>query len=158
MLFGISYAVLWLILFVVLIIIEASSLNLITIWFAIGALLAMLAALLGVPVYFQVVIFIISSALMLAFTKPIVQNVLKVKKERTNADKIIGEKGIVIEKIDPINGTGQVKVGGQMWAARSIDDIEIEINEMVEIQEISGVKLFVKKCLKDQIISIKGGN
>lgn len=149
MLFGIPYAVLWLIVFIVLIIIEASSLNLITIWFAIGALLAMFAALLGVPVYFQVVIFIISSAVMLAFTKPIVQNVLKIKKERTNADKVIGEKCIVIEKIDPINGTGQVKVGGQMWAARSIDDVEIEINEMVEVQEISGVKLFVKRCLKD---------
>lgn len=149
MLFGISYAVWWLILFIVFVIIEASTLNLITIWFAIGALLAMFVALLGVPVYFQVVIFIISSAIMLAFTKPIVQNVLKVKKERTNADRVIGEIGIVVEKIDPINGTGQVKVGGQMWAARSIDDAVIEVNEKVEVKKISGVKLFVKMYLKD---------
>lgn len=149
MLFGISYAVWWLILFIVLIIVEAATLNLVTIWFAIGALLAMFAALLGAPVYFQVVIFVISSAIMLAFTKPIVQNLLKVKKERTNADRVIGELGIVVEKIDPVNSTGQVKVGGQIWTARSIDDAVIEVNEKVEVKKISGVKLFVKRYLKD---------
>jgi membrane protein implicated in regulation of membrane protease activity len=148
MIFGIPYPVLWLAVAVILVVIEASSLNLLTIWFALGALAAMVASLFGIPLYFQAVVFIVTSAILLYFTKPIVKNFLSVRKERTNADKVIGEKGIVVERIDPISGTGQVKVRGQIWTARSADDLVIEENETVEIQEISGVKLFVKKCLE----------
>ena len=96
MLNEIPLSFLWLILAVILIIIEASTQNLITIWFAIGALFAVFAALIKIPLYFQLVVFVIVSAILLYFTKPIVNRFLKVKKERTNADKIIGEKGIVI--------------------------------------------------------------
>ncbi|HEY9058971.1 MAG TPA: NfeD family protein [Pseudobacteroides sp.] len=137
--------VLWLIIAVVLGVIEASSLNLITLWFAIGAVAAMISALFGIPFIYQVVIFVIVSALMLYFTKPLIKKFLYVRKEKTNADRIIGDKGIVVEKIDPVNSTGQVKIRGQIWTARSTDDKIIELDELVEVQEISGVKLFVKK-------------
>ncbi|KNY25585.1 NfeD family protein [Pseudobacteroides cellulosolvens] len=142
---SIPLAVWWLILAVVLGIIEASSFNLITIWFSIGAVAAMISSLFGVPFIYQVVIFIMMSALLLYFTKPLIKKFLNVRKEKTNADRIIGEKGIVVEKIDPVNGTGQVKIGGQIWTARSTNDEVIDLNELVEIQEILGVKVFVKK-------------
>lgn len=136
---------LWLIIAVVLGVIEASSLNLITLWFAIGAVAAMISALFGIPFIYQVVIFIMVSALLLYFTKPLIKKFLYVRKEKTNADRIIGDKGIVVERIDPVNGTGQVKIGGQIWTARSTDDEVIELGELVDVQDISGVKVFVKK-------------
>jgi len=148
MLNEIPLSFLWLILAVILIIIEASTQNLITIWFAIGALFAVFAALIKIPLYFQLVVFVIVSAILLYFTKPIVNRFLKVKKERTNADKIIGEKGIVIEKIDPLKSTGQVKVGGLIWTARSEDGTQIDVDEVVEVKEISGVKIIVKSINK----------
>ncbi len=142
---NIPIAVWWLILAVVLGIIEAASFNLITLWFSIGAVAAMISSFFGIPFIYQVVIFILISALLLYFTKPLIKKFLYIKKEKTNADRIIGEKGIVVEKIDPVNGTGQVKIGGQIWTARSTNDETIELNELVEVQEILGVKVFVKK-------------
>lgn len=148
--FGTMHSVMWLIIAVILGIIEASTLSLVTIWFAIGALFAMIAALIGIPLKYQIVIFIITSGVLLYFTKPIVKNILKVRVKRTNADMAIGEKGIVIEKIDPRNSTGQVKVRGQVWSARSIDEQYIAEDEMIEVEEISGVKLVVKRCLDNK--------
>lgn len=145
MLFSVPNSVWWLIIAVILGIIEASTLGLVTIWFAIGALFAMIASLIGIPFFYQVIVFIIVSTLLLYFTKPIIKNFLKVKTVKTNADKAIGEKGIVIEKIDTINSTGQVKVRGQVWTARSSDGQDIDVDEIIEVQEISGVKLIVKR-------------
>lgn len=135
----------WLFLAVILMVIEALTQNLVTIWFAIGALIAVFAALIKIPLYFQFAVFIVVSAVLLYFTKPIVNKFFKVKKERTNADKIIGEKGIVIEKIDPVKNTGQVKVGGLIWTARSEDGSQIDEDEVVEVKEITGAKVIVKK-------------
>lgn len=142
---GIPYSVLWLILAILLGIIEASTLGLFTIWFAIGAVFAMFAAMLGAPLIVQMLVFIAISGVLLFFTKPIIKKFLYVKKEKTNADKVIGEKGIVIEKIDYKNSTGQVKVKGQVWTARANNEDDIEENEIVEVKEISGVKLIVKR-------------
>lgn len=142
----IPYSAIWLAIAVILGIIEASTFNLMTIWFAAGALFAMIAALIGIPVYYQVVVFIVISGLLLYFTKPFIKKFLKIKPERTNADRVIGETGVVIEKINSRNGTGKVKVGGQIWSARSPDEAEIAVDEIVRIQDISGVKLIVKKA------------
>ncbi len=148
MLNNIPHPVLWLVIAVVLGIIEALTLSLMTIWFAIGALFAIIAAMFGIPFFYQVVVFIVTSSVLLYFTKPIIKKFLKVKNVKTNADKVVGEKGVVIEKIDSGNGTGQVKVGGQVWSAKSIDGQAIAVDEMIEVQEISGVKLIVKRSLK----------
>jgi membrane protein implicated in regulation of membrane protease activity len=142
---GIPYPVLWLVVAVILGIVEALTVGIITIWFAIGALFAMILALLGLPFYIQVISFIVVSSVLLYFTKPIVKDFLKVKAQRTNADKVLDEEGIVIERIDQNHGLGQVKVRGQVWSARSFDGQDVEEGETVEIQEISGVKLIVKR-------------
>lgn len=141
----IPYSVFWLVIAVVLGIIEAATLGLVTIWFAIGALFAMVFAMVGLPLSVQLIVFIISSSILLYFTKPILKKYLKVKLQKTNADRAVGEIGIVIEEIDPVLGKGQVKVRGQIWSARTVDNQGIAVDEKVEVQEISGVKLIVKK-------------
>ena len=142
---GVSYAVMWLVLAIVLVGIEAATLGLFTIWFAIGALVALIVSLTGLPFIYQLISFIITSGVLLYFTRPIVKNFLVKKTQRTNSDRMLGEKGIVIERIDPVLGKGQVKVLGQIWSAKSSDGESIAVDEMVEVQEISGVKLIVKK-------------
>jgi membrane protein implicated in regulation of membrane protease activity len=141
----ISYSVIWLVIAVVLGIIEAATLGLVTIWFTIGALFAMVFAMVGLPLPVQLIAFIISSSILLYFTKPILKKYLKVKLQKTNADRAVGEIGIVIEEIDPVLGKGQVKVRGQIWSARTVGNQGIAVNEKVEVQEISGAKLIVKK-------------
>lgn len=145
----IPHSVIWLVISVILGVIEAATLALVTIWFAIGALFAMIFAMLGFPLSVQVIAFIISSSLLLYFTKPILKKYLKVNTVKTNADRVIGEVGVVIESIDPVLGKGQVKVRGRIWSARSADNQPLLENTKVEIQEIAGVKLIVKK-LKDE--------
>ncbi|MCX7709176.1 MAG: NfeD family protein [Clostridia bacterium] len=142
---GISYAVLWLVVAIVLGAVEAVTLGLVTLWFALGAILAMLAALAGFSFLSQIIAFIVSSAILLYFTRPIARNYLKLKSERTNADRVIGETGVVIEKIDVTNGSGQVKVLGQVWSARSVDSQDIPVDTKIQVKEISGVKLLVKR-------------
>lgn len=145
MLYGISHAVIWLAAAIVLGIVEALTLGLVTLWFAVGALFALFAALAGLSFMVQVIVFIVSSGVLLYFTRPIARNYLKLKSERTNADRVLGETGIIIEKINVENGTGQVKVLGQVWSARSFDNQDIPVDTKVEIKEISGVKLIVKR-------------
>lgn len=142
---GIMYSIMWLILAIVLVGIEAATLGIFTIWFAIGALAALIISLTGLPFLYQVIAFIITSGVLLYFTRPIVKNFLVKKTHRTNSNRLIGEKGVVIEKIDVVLGKGQVKIFGQIWSARSFDNESIDVDEMVEVQEISGVKLIVKK-------------
>jgi membrane protein implicated in regulation of membrane protease activity len=149
---GIPYSIFWLIVAVLLAVVEAFTLGIATIWFAIGALLAMFVALLGLPFIYQVSAFIILSAVLLYFTRPIVKKYLKIRTESTNADRLIGKTGIVIEKIDSIQGIGQVKILGQIWSARSADN-DIIVGERVEVQEIAGVRLIVKRVeeIKNQM-------
>ena len=135
----------WLIVAIVLAGIEAATLGIVTIWFALGALVALIVSLTGLPFVYQIIAFIVTSSVLLYFTRPIVKNLLVKKTHRTNADRLVGEKGVVIEKIDAVLGKGQVKIYGQIWSARSYDNESIDVDEMVEVQEISGVKLIVKK-------------
>ena len=93
----------------------------------------------------QALVFIITSTLLLIFTKPLVDKFIKIPKEvKTNAYSIIGKKGIVISKINNIEGVGQIKIDGEVWSAKSATDEDIPENTEVEIVEIDGVKAVVK--------------
>lgn len=138
-----TYGILWIIIAIVCVIIEAATLGLTTIWFAAGAILAWISAELGLHIMGQVLIFLISSSVLLYFTRPIASKYLKIGHTRTNADTLIGKVGLVTEKIDSINSTGQVKISGQVWSAKSKEIIEV--GEKVEVLEIQGVKLVVNK-------------
>lgn len=133
----------WLVAAVVLGVIEAFTAGLVTIWLVFGALAAWLAAILGLPFLGQFIIFIIVSYVMLITTRPIMKKWLTREVVKTNADRLIGQIGIVTEKINRIEGVGQVKVAGQIWSAVPAAGNEIEPGAKVRIDEIVGVKLVV---------------
>ena len=140
----IPMAVIWLIAVVVFVVAEAATLGLTSIWFACGSLLAMVAALLDVSIWGQLLVFILGSALLLASTRKWVSK-LKLGRVKTNADRIIGQQAVVIQTIDNQAAKGQVRVGGQVWTARSVEDEPILAGTQVEVVQITGVKVIVKK-------------
>ena len=143
----IPMAVIWLISVVVFVVAEAATLGLTSIWFACGSLLAMVAALLDVSIWGQLLVFILGSALLLASTRKWVSK-LKLGRVKTNADRIIGQQAVVIQTIDNQAAKGQVRVGGQVWTARSVEDEPILAGTQVEVVQITGVKVIVKKMEK----------
>ena len=137
----------WIIAMVVFLIIEAATVGIASIWFAIGALCAMVAAMLDVSVLWQIVIFIVVSTVTLCFTRPIIKKHINGKVVPTNADAIIGKECRVVETVDNIAGTGGVYVDGKTWTARSIDDEPIAVGEIVKAERIEGVKLIVSRAM-----------
>ncbi|MCM1285864.1 MAG: NfeD family protein [Acetobacter sp.] len=124
---------------------EAITAQLVSIWFVAGAIGGLIAAMLNAPIYLQVVVFIVITILALAITRPLVKKYIKPKMQRTNADRVISQIGIVAEEIDNINGKGEVRIDGKVWSARSADNNVIPLESKVQVLEISGVKLIVKK-------------
>lgn len=143
--FGINPSVFWVCAVIVLAIIEAATLGLTVIWFAVGALGAAAAAYMGISAMGQIITFLIISTIMLIFTKPLIKDKLKVKNTPTNLDRTVGQKGVVIEKIDNIEGKGQIKVGGLTWTARNQTEEIIPVGADVEVIAIQGVKAIVRK-------------
>ena len=139
----IGYA--WLITIIACVVIEAMTVSLTTIWFAIGAIAAWLVYLTGLRLEVQIIVFLLVSTLSLIFTRPIAMEKLKIGRIKTNADSIIGQYYKVESTIDNINNKGTVNVRGQLWTARSVDDQVIEKDEIIVVKEIVGVKLIVKK-------------
>lgn len=134
---------LWTFIFVILCVIEANTSNLVTIWFALGSLVTMIAVALGASVYLQLVVFVISSVVILALTRPFVKKKLAVNIEKTNADRVIGKTAIVGESITADKFAGTVTVQGRVWSAVSSDGSPIESGKEVVVEAIEGVKLVV---------------
>lgn len=141
---------LWLIALVLFAVVEAATAGLVCIWFAVGALAALIAALLGAGVLAQVVVFAVVSAVALAATRPLVRRMTHGKAVATNADRVLGAIAKVTEPIDNENSTGAVYVDGKTWTARSTDGTVVPAGERVEVTDIEGVKLFVKLCEKTE--------
>lgn len=135
----------WLMSFVVLLVIEIVTLGLTTVWFALGAIAAFLAAYVGTSILVQIIVFLIVSIVLLIVTRPIVMKHFNQKRERTNAESLIGQKAIVIETIDSIHSVGRVEVNGMEWAAKTDESDVIEKDTIVSIKGIQGVKLIVEK-------------
>ena len=139
-----SMITIWLIVFVVLVIIEIITMGLTTIWFAGGALVATLAAAVHAPLCVQIVLFLVVSALLLFFTRPVAVKYFNKDRVRTNVERLIGQQAIVISEINNLQGIGQVTVNGQEWSARSTDEeAAIPVGCVVIIERVSGVKLIV---------------
>ena len=144
-LFGltVSTIVFWLIIALIMLIVEALTAGLTTIWFAGGAFAALVCALLDLPTAVQIVIFFIVSICLLVFTRKIFVEKLKTGSQKTNVDALIGERAIV-EAAIPAYGVGQVKVGSQVWSAVcEKPDMEIEAGKLVKIHAIEGIKVIV---------------
>lgn len=135
-------ASIWLVIFIVLVIIELITINLVTIWFAIAAVFALLVDIITRNTMLEIIVFIVSSFLLLLLTKPLIKKIKVKKVEATNLDMVINKVGIVTEDIldDKI---GEVKVLGKRWSAYS--STELKKDEKVKILSIDGVKLKVEK-------------
>ncbi len=139
-------SVIWLGIVVVLLIIEALTMGLTTIWFAGGALIAFVTALAGGPMPLQIGVFLVISTLLLIFTRPAAAKFMNHKVEKTNVDSLIGKHAVVTERVDNLQGLGRVMVGSVDWTARSKDEsIVLEKDEVVKILKVDGVKLIVDK-------------
>lgn len=139
------FSIIWLVAVIVFLIVEALSVQLISIWLAGGALVAMVLALLNVDFWIQVLCFAFVSLILIFLTRPLVKRMLNKKIEATNADRSIGKEATVTAEINNILGKGQVNLSGQIWSARSVDDSIINEGETVVVDKIDGVKLIVSK-------------
>ena len=132
----------WLVLFVILALFELATVNLVSIWFAIGAIIATFVSLVTDNIMIHLAVFTITSILLLLLTKPFVKKIKRKDVVPTNLDRVIGKIGVVTEKIEK-DGIGEVKVLGKRWSAYS--DKEIKENCKVKVLSINGVKLKVEE-------------
>ena len=136
--------IIWLVLLIVFAASEAATVGLTSIWFAAGALAALVAALLGGALWVQVTLFLAVSLLCLAAVRPLAKKHLNSRVEPTNADRVIGAEAQVTEDINNIHGKGAVVIRGMAWSARSHDGRPIPADTMVRVLRIEGVKVFVE--------------
>lgn len=140
-----SMTTFWIIAMVVFLVIEAVTVGIVSVWFAIGALFAMVTAMLGANLWVQITVFLVVSAIALYFTRPLVKKFVNNKVEPTNADMLIGKECRVVETIDNLSGTGAVYVDGKTWTARTVGEEIIPEGQLVKAERIEGVKLIVSK-------------
>lgn len=133
----------WLMLLIVCLVLEANTVSLVSIWFAAGALSAMIASLCNGQLWLQGALFFGVSIILLLALRPAFRKFIKPKLIKTNVDAIIGAQGIVVEDIDNIAAAGQVKVGNMHWTARSADNTPITAGTLVTVEKIEGVKVMV---------------
>lgn len=145
---GTAAVLFWVIIAAILLLLEGATAQLVSIWFAVGAIVAIIPALLGTPLWFQLLIFLIFSILFLFWIRPIIRERISVKKQPTNADMVLGQTGIVLETIDNIKGTGRVSAMGLTWTARTAQEEIVYPETEVLIHRIEGVKLIVTPVTK----------
>lgn len=139
----------WIAATVAFVALEAATVGLVSIWFAVGSACALIAAALNAQFWVQLVVFIAVSAVVLAFLRPVARKYLKVRARPTNADKVLGAVCPVTEAIDNIAGTGAVLAGGKEWTARSFSGAAIPAGEKVRAVAIRGVTLMVEKVREE---------
>lgn len=139
-----NMSIVWVVLMVVFLVVEAATAGLTCIWFAVGSLAALIAALFDAQLWLQIVWFLVISFVTLYFTRPLVKKYVNSRSQPTNADMVIGKEALVTEDIDNVEATGAVSVGGKVWTARSADGGRIKAGAVVSVLRIEGVKLIVE--------------
>ncbi len=133
----------WIALIVIFVIVEIATVQLVTVWFAIGSVAGLIAYAFKLDIWLQLLIFAVVSAIALAATRPFVKKFTEGHKQPTNADRYIGEEAFVTERIENALAKGVVKIGGLEWTARSADNEIFEVGEKVTVEAIDGAKLIV---------------
>ena len=140
------YSIFWFAAFGVLLLIEILTLGLTTIWFAIGALAAMILAIIGFSLPVQIIGFLVVSVVLLWFTRPVATRYLNSKTTKTTAESLVGKKARVTENINNLKSEGTVIINGLEWTARSTkDEVTFRTDDIVRVAGISGVKLIVEQ-------------
>ena len=143
---GISESLIWLIITVALSVAEIFTMGLVTIWFAAGAAVAFVLALIGVPLSVQIAAFLVVSIVILVLVRPIATKHFNNRLKKTNIDAYVGRKLIAKTDIDNLHGTGKVDMDGSTWiAVSSMDNIIIRAGETVKVVEVRGAKLIVER-------------
>ena len=143
------YLIIWLVLMVVFLMVESQSVTMVSLWFAAGALGALIAELCGAELWLQIVIFFAVSIVLLASLRPIARKYFTPKIIKTNVDSVIGQTGLVTADIDNVTAQGQVKLGAMEWSARSTSGENIKAGSLVKVDKIEGVKAFVTPVKED---------
>ena len=145
----ISWWIIWLVIAVIMLVIEIATTGLATLWFAIGAVVAMIMDLCGASVASQIIAMAAISAVCfvvcMIWVKPKLESLRKKNVQKTNADRLIGREGVVIVPFNSTEGKGQVKVDGQIWSAKSGEDYTE--GTKVTVKAIEGVKLVVERAV-----------
>ena len=135
--------ILWVGLMVLFGILELATVNLVSIWFVAGSLVAMIAALMGASIWVQIVLCLVTAGILLACLQPFVRKFVTPKKTATNADIVLGREAYLTEAVDNIRGTGTLKLDGKEWTVRSTDQTVLPAGTLVKIVKLEGVKLYV---------------
>ena len=149
-----EYAIFWLILSVIFLIVEASTVGIVSAWFAAGALCAMGAALLEWELWIQIAVFAVVSVLLLLSLRPILRKYFTPRLTRTNVDAVIGTQGLVMETVDNLEGTGRIKLGGMEWSARSTNGQKLPVGTLAKVDKIEGVKVFLTPVNAEQEVTV----
>lgn len=140
---NVTWLIIWFAAVIVFAVVEVLTIQLTSIWLAIGAVAGMAACTFGAPLYVQLLAFAIVSLILLICTRPFVRKFIKMKEVKTNADRLVGMTAIVTEDICNEKAQGAVKISGITWTARSEDGSKIAAGEKVIIRKIEGSKLIV---------------
>lgn len=135
----------WLVIAVVLGIFEAATVALVSIWFAIGAVAAMVPAYFNAPFWVQILVFILVSALCFVFTRPFFKKIIRINKQPTNVDRLVGQEGVATDDIENIECRGKVFISGLTWSARSETGELIPQGAVVTVKKIEGATLVVER-------------
>ena len=139
-------SIVWLGVLILMILLELATMGLTTIWFAGGALVACVAALLHASIWVQIVLFLVVSVLLLLFTRPVAVRYMNKNRTKTNVDSMAGKEAVVTEDIDNLKAQGVVQVNGLEWTARAENNQDvIPKGSVVEVTRVDGVKLIVRK-------------
>ena len=142
-----SLWIVWLIVVILLVIIEAMTVNLVTVWFIISGIITMFLSFFLSDLISQFAVFVLLGILLMLLTKPFIEEIKKNKEEKLNLERIIGMQGVVIKEIKK-NVVGEVKVDGKVWS--DISDKRITVDSDIIVEEIHGVKLLVSKVKKSK--------
>ena len=135
----------WIVVAIAAAVIEALTTSIVSMWFIPSGIVAAILALCNAPIYVQIIVFLCVAILLIVLQRTVFKNFFRPVDRRTNLDTIIGERGIVTERIDNISGQGQIKVKGLYWAARSVNGDNFEVGDVLSVVAIEGVKLICKK-------------
>ncbi len=147
----------WLMAFIILVVMEFLTMGLTTIWFAIGALTAFFASLFGASFWIQIILFLVVSLVVLVVYRPLAVKYVNSRRTKTNVDDLVGKEAKVTEKIDNLNQTGRVVLNGMDWSARTTIGGTIDVDTIVKVIEVKGVKLIVEPVISEGVSSFASG-